>query len=166
MVFFVDNLICTSRLKFATQWAENRLATERNELAGDERFFVDFLEKDLEDTSDEAVERLAVYYACLGLGFTGMYLTQPETIRRYMERAFPRIRQWIDADPRTKISEEAYRYTDTRVLTEPPSKKIILVALLFVFLSLSVLTVCYALYANAVHDLRVYVGEILTHEKQ
>ena len=166
MVFFIDNLICTSRLKFATQWAENRLATERNELAGDERFFVDFLEKDLEDTSDEAVERLAVYYACLGLGFTGMYIAQPETIRRYMERAFPRIRQWIDADPRTKVSEEAYRYTDTRVLTEPPSNRIILVALLFVFLSLSVLTVCYALYANAVHDLRVYVGEILTHEKQ
>jgi type IV/VI secretion system ImpK/VasF family protein len=161
MVFFIDNVICTSRLKFATQWAENRLATERNELAGDERFFVDFLDKDLEDTSDEAVERLAVYYACLGVGFTGMYVNQPETIHRYLERTFPRIRQWIDADPRTKISEEAYRYTDTRVLTEPPSRKIILVALLFVFLSLCVLTVCCALYANAVHELRDSVKIIL-----
>ena len=33
MIFFVDNLICTSRLKFAGQWAENRMAKERNELA-------------------------------------------------------------------------------------------------------------------------------------
>jgi type VI protein secretion system component VasF len=110
------------------------------------------------------VERLAVYYVCLGLGFTGMYVTQPETIRRYMERAFPRIRQWIDADPRTKVSEEAYRYTDTRVLTEPPSKKIILVALLFLFFSLSVLTVCYGLYALAVSDLGKSVEIILSKE--
>src|SRR4029077_16388860 len=35
LIFFTDYLICTSKLKFATQWAENRLAKERNELAGD-----------------------------------------------------------------------------------------------------------------------------------
>src|SRR4051812_17133233 len=71
MVFFVDNIICTSRLKFAPQWAENRLAKQKyNELAGDERYF-DFLESDLTDTSDEAAERLAVFYVCFGLGFMG-----------------------------------------------------------------------------------------------
>ena len=159
MIFFVDYIICTSRLKFATQWAENRLARERNELAGDERFF-DLLEADLKDTSEEAAERLAVYYVCLGLGFMGMYQTQPEQIRRYMEQIFPRVRQWIDSDPRTKISEEAYKFTDTRVLTEPPSNKIILVAIAFVFVSLTVLAVYYALYAKAVDDLRNYVEVI------
>ena len=71
MIFFIDNVICTSRLKFASQWAEKRLAAERNELAGDERFFLDFLEEDLKDTSEEAVERLAVYYVCLGSGLHG-----------------------------------------------------------------------------------------------
>src|SRR5580698_3158738 len=40
MIFFVDNMIATSRLNFAAQWASKRLAAERNELAGDERFFV------------------------------------------------------------------------------------------------------------------------------
>src|SRR5512142_2712510 len=35
LIFFTDHLICTSRLKFATQWAQSRLAQERNELAGD-----------------------------------------------------------------------------------------------------------------------------------
>src|SRR5204862_8116200 len=128
--FFVDNLICTSRLKFAPQWVENRLANERNELAGDERFF-DFLEQDLTDTSEEAAERLSVYYVCLGLGFTGMYQGRPEQIRKYIEQIFPRIRQWVDNDPRTRVSEEAYRFTDTRLLTEPASNKIIFVAPIF-----------------------------------
>ncbi len=164
MIFFIDYLVCTSRLKFAVQWAENRLAKERNELAGDERFF-DLLEEDLKDTSEEAAERLAIYYVCLGLGFMGMYQGQPEQLRRYMEQIFPRVRQWIDSDPRTKISEEAYRFTDTRVLTEPPSNKIILVAIAFVFLSLSVMVAFYALYANSVSELKVSVTRILNEAK-
>ena len=161
VIFFVDNLICTSRLKFAAQWAENRLAKEKNELAGDERFF-DFLDQDLTDTSEEAAERLAVYYVCLGLGFMGMYQAQPEQIRTYMEKIFPRIRQWIDVDPRAKITEDAYRNTDTRMLTEPPSRKIIFVAILFVFLALTVLSVIYGLYAAAARDLTVSIGRIKT----
>lgn len=160
MIFFVDNLICTSRLDFAAQWATKRLATERNELAGDERFFVDFLEKDLADTSEEAVERLGVFYVCLGLGFMGMYQNQPEQIRRYMEQAYARIPQYVDRDPRAKISEEAYLHTDTRVLTEPPSNKIILLTLGFVFLSLIVLMVCYVCYVKAVDDVRSSIKEI------
>lgn len=165
LIFFVDHLICTSRLKFAAQWAENRMAKDRNELAGDERFF-DFLDQDLKDTSEEAVERLAVYYQCLGLGFLGMYIGQPDQIRRYMEQIFPRIRHWIDSDPRTKISEEAYKFTDTRVLTEPPSNKIILVAVIFGFLSLSVMIVYYALYAKAVGRLSDAVGVIVSEAEQ
>ncbi len=161
LIFFVDYLICTSRLKFAAQWAENRLAKERNELAGDERFF-DLLDEDLKDTSEEAAERLAVYYVCLGLGFMGMHQGQPEQLRRYMEQIFPRVRQWIDSDPRTKISEEAYQHTDTRVLTEPPSNRIVLVAVAFVFLSLSVMLAFYGLYANSVSELKVSIGRILT----
>jgi len=159
LTFFVDNLISTSRLKFAGQWAENRLAKEKNELAGDERFF-DFLEQDLTDTSEEAAERLAVYYSCLGLGFTGMYQAQPEQIRLYMEKMFPRIRQWIDNDPRAKINEEAYRYTDTRILTEPPSRKIILVAILFLFFSLSAMMIYYALYYKASGELTNAIRDI------
>lgn len=159
LIFFVDNLICTSRLKFAAQWAENRLAMERNELAGDERFF-DFLDQDLTDTSEEAAERLAIYYVCLGLGFLGMYQAQPEQIRQYMEKIFPRIRQWMDNDTRVKISEEAYRSTDTRMLTEPPSRKIILVVILFLFFSLSAMLVYYVLYYKASADLTSAVDRI------
>ena len=159
ITFFVDNLICTSRLKFAPQWAENRLAKEKNELAGDERFF-DFLEQDLSDTSEDAAERLAVFYSCLGLGFAGMYQGQPDKIRQYMDQIFPRIRQWMDNDPRTKINEEAYRYTDTRVLTEPPSRKIVFVALMFLFFALCAMMVYYALYYKATDELTSAVKNI------
>lgn len=165
IIFFVDNLMATSRLKFAAQWAANRLAADYNELAGDERFFVDFLDRDMADPSPEAGERLVVYYVCLGLGFTGMYVGQPEKIRDYMDKIFPRIRQWMDSDPRTKISEQAYSCTDTRILTEPPGDKILLVVLAFVFLSLSVLVISYGLYYKASAELKHSVAEI-THESK
>ena len=159
IIFFVDNVIATSRLKFASQWAENRLAKDRGELAGDERFF-DFFEQDRVDTSEEAAERLAVYYVCYGLGFMGMYQGRQDQIRQYVEQIFPRIRQWVDSDPRTKISEEAYRFTDTRVLTEPPSNKIILVALIFLFLCLTSLAIYFGLYVSASSDLTEAVSKI------
>jgi cytochrome bd-type quinol oxidase subunit 1 len=44
----------------------------QRQLAGDEKFF-DLLEETLNDSSEDASERLAVYYTCLGLGFMGMY---------------------------------------------------------------------------------------------
>jgi type IV/VI secretion system ImpK/VasF family protein len=160
MIFFVDNMIATSRLNFAAQWASKRLAAERNELAGDERFFVDFLEKDLVNTSPEAAERLAVYYVCLGLGFSGMYQGQPEQIRRYMDQIFPRIRQWLDSE-RSKITEQAYLCTDTRELTEPPNDKIALMAVAFVFLILCVVAICYGLYYKASSDLTDSVNQII-----
>jgi type IV/VI secretion system ImpK/VasF family protein len=160
MIFFVDNMIATSRLNFASQWASKRLAAERNELAGDERFFVDFLEKDLVNTSPDAAERLAVYYVCLGLGFSGMYQGQPEQIRRYMDQIFPRVRQWTDSE-RSKITEQAYLCTDTRELTQPPNDKVALVAVAFVFLILCVFAICYGLFYKASSDLTDSVNQII-----
>ncbi|HEV2331453.1 MAG TPA: DotU family type IV/VI secretion system protein [Verrucomicrobiae bacterium] len=160
MIFFVDNMIATSRLNFASQWAGKRLAAERNELAGDEGFFVDFLEKDLVNTSPEAAERLAVYYVCMGLGFSGMYQGQPEQIRRYMDQIFPRIRQWTDSE-RSRITEQAYGCTDSRTLTEPPNDKIALLATAFVFLILCVMAICYGLYYKASADLTDSVNQII-----
>ena len=70
LIFFVDFMIKESKLSFATEWLE--LGRERNELAGDEKFF-DLLDADLADPSDAANQRLVIYYTCLGLGFTGIY---------------------------------------------------------------------------------------------
>src|SRR5882762_836513 len=120
LLFFVDSMISDSSLPFAAQWNQNRLAYERNELAGDEKFF-DLLEADLKDPSEEASERLAVFYTCIGLGFSGIYFRQPEFLRKTMFSIAPRIRRYIDADEAAKICADAYEGVDTRDLTEPPS---------------------------------------------
>lgn len=159
VIFTIDNLISTSGLKFASEWRENRLAKERNELTGDDKFF-DLLDADLQDTSEEAAQRLAVFYSCLGLGFTGAWQGHPEKLREYMERIQLRIKKWMDDDSRARISEEAYNYTDKRKLTEPPSNKMVLVAAIFLFLSLSVMVAYYGLYAIAVGDLSKAVETI------
>ncbi len=76
LIFFIDSLISESALPFAAQWNQNRLAYDRQELAGDEKFF-DVLDATLKESGEEAAERLAVFYTCIGLGFTGIYFKQP-----------------------------------------------------------------------------------------
>jgi len=121
LVFFVDFVIRESNLSFRMDWVP--LASDFNELAGDEKFF-ELLELDLADPSDGAAERLAVYYTCLGLGFTGLYAGDRDTIRRLTGRISGRISRFMDADARARICPQAYEYTDTRNFTEPPGTKL------------------------------------------
>jgi hypothetical protein len=90
-----------------------------------------------------------------------MYQGSPEKIRRYMEDIFQRIRQWMDADSRSKISEQAYLCTDTRVLTEPPNDKIVLLTVAFIFMVLCALAIYYGLYLKASGDLKECINLIL-----
>src|SRR5579859_830230 len=48
LIFFVDSMIAESRLPFAAEWNQNRLAYDRQELAGDEKFF-DLLDETLKE---------------------------------------------------------------------------------------------------------------------
>ncbi len=152
LMFFVDSLISESGLPFAGQWNQNRLAYERNELAGDEKFF-DLVEEDLKDQSDEASERLAVFYTCLGLGFVGIHFRQPELLQRTTFSIAPRIKRWLDADEMAKICPDAYEGVDTRDLTEPPSRKILVVSLIFVCLTAAALVAYCWLYFSSRQEL-------------
>ena len=60
MIFFVDSMIAECGLTFPPHGTDNRLAYERKELAGDEKFF-DLLDETLNDPSDEATERLQIF---------------------------------------------------------------------------------------------------------
>ena len=122
LLFFVDFTIKESKLTFAYDWYE--LGRERNELAGDEKFF-DLLDENLEDTSDAATERLVIFYTCLGLGFTGVYAGQQESIQRLMSKISARISGMIDADEKSYICPEAYENVDARDFVEPPSTKLV-----------------------------------------
>jgi type IV/VI secretion system ImpK/VasF family protein len=131
LIFFADSMIAESTLPFAREWHEDRLAYERKELAGDEKFF-ELLDQTLEDSSEAATKRLAIFYTCMGLGFTGFYAGQPEYLRRKMLDCKARILDMMDADQFAKICPEAYKHVDTRDLVEPPRWKLQGIALALV----------------------------------
>jgi type VI secretion system protein ImpK len=124
LIFFIDFMIKESSLSFAKDW--NELAFDKNELAGDERFF-DLLDATLEDKGPAASERLAIFYTCMGVGFTGV--EKPEYIRKKMLQCSARIRDMMDADEWSVICPESYEHVDTRDLVEPPGKKLLGIAI-------------------------------------
>src|SRR5204863_8355864 len=130
LIFFVDSMISESSLPFAAQWNQNRLAYDRQELDGDEKFF-DLLDETLKENGEEAAERLAVFYICIGVGFTGIYFKQPEFLRKTMLSIAPRIRHLVENDQSAKICPEAYEGVDTRNLVQPPSSRMVIVGLIF-----------------------------------
>jgi len=163
LIFFVDSMLSESKLTLAPQWNKNRLAYERNELAGDEKFF-DLLDETLAEKGSEADERLEVYYACLGLGFQGWYAGQPEYLRKKMHEISLRISRVFDPDQRARICPEAYQSTDGRDLIERPGLKVLTIGISFVGLCLVVLAVNFLLFQTASHGLADALREILQHD--
>jgi type VI protein secretion system component VasF len=163
LLFFVDSLISESSLPFAAAWNQDRLAYERQELAGDEKFF-DVLEETLKESGDDATERLAVFYICLGIGFTGIYFKQPEFLRKTMMTIAPRIRHLLENDPNARICPEAYEGVDTRNLVEPPSKRMALVGLVFAGFTLAALISYFVMYRQASRNLNQSIEEVLKQD--
>jgi type VI protein secretion system component VasF len=163
IIFFVDSMIAESGLGIAREWHSKRLAYERNELAGDEKFF-DYLEATLAEPGDEANERLAVFYVCIGLGFQGWYAGQPEYLRKQMLDISKRIGGIIDTEQTARMCREAYTYTDTRNLIEPPGVKLATIAIAFLGLCVIVLVVNFYLFRSASSGLAQSLREILRHD--
>ena len=134
VTFFADFMIRSSTLPFAEEWKD--LAAERHELAGDQKFF-EMLDKTLADRSEGAAAAIAVYYSCIGLGFTGWYAGQPEYLRRKMMDCSSRLRDQIESDLNARMCTDAYEKVNTDDLIQPPGRSlagiaIALVALIFV----------------------------------
>jgi len=163
LLFFIDSMIAESSLPFAAQWNQNRLAYERNELAGDEKFF-DLLEETMKDSGEDASERLAVYYTCIGLGFSGIYFRQPEYLRKTMLTIAPRIRHLVEADQTARICPDAYEGIDTRNLVQPPSSKMVFVGILFLCFILAVGITYVFLYRAASRSLSTSLDQILSQQ--
>jgi type VI secretion system protein ImpK len=163
LVFFVDSMISESTLPFAAQWNQNRLAYDRQELAGDEKFF-DLLDENLKESGDDAAERLAVFYVCIGMGFTGIYFKQPELLRKMMLSIAPRIRHKVENDQRARICPEAYQGLDTRDLVAPPRSRMALIGLLFATCTLAVMVSYLILYRQASANLNHSIEEVLQQD--
>ena len=159
-IFFVDSMIAESKLKCAAQWHRNRIAFEKNELAGDEKFF-DYLDETLKNPSAQATERLVIYFGCLGLGFMGWYASQPEKLREYMQNISRRI--GMLADHASRICPEAYECLDTRNLIQPPGTRIGAILLAFLALSILVVAVNFYLFRIGSLGLEQSLREIQRH---
>lgn len=149
LLFFVDFMVrecIRTGGGGGERWQE--LAAERKELAGDERFF-DLLEETLKETGDAATERLAVFYSCMGLGFTGWYAGQPEYLRKKMLEISARTRGMMDTDPNSKICPEAYEHVNTSNFVETPGKNLIGVGIVLVGMFVLVVGLSISLYYKA-----------------
>jgi type VI protein secretion system component VasF len=163
LIFFVDSMISESALPFAAQWNQNRLAYDRQELAGDEKFF-DLLDETMKESGEDAAERLTVFYICIGLGFTGIYFKQPEFLRKTMLSIAPRIRHLAENDQTARICPEAYQGVDTRNLVEPPSGRMVAVGLVFACFTLAVLISYFIMYRQASRNLNSSIEEVLRQD--
>lgn len=164
LIFFIDSMMAESQLGLAGEWHRNRMAYDHNELAGDEKFF-DFLDDTLKQTGKEADERLAFYYTCLGLGFSGWYNGQPEYLRQKTLEVGQRVpRDLIDTNHTAKVCPEAYLHLDTRNLVEPPGLKLATMAILFGGLMLVVLVMNIYLFRTASTGLGESLRVIISHD--
>jgi type VI secretion system protein ImpK len=160
LIFFIDSMISESTLSFAAQWNQHRLAYERQELAGDEKFF-DLLDETLKESGEDAAERLAVFYICIGLGFSGIYFKQPEFLRKTMLSIAPRIRHLVENDQAARICPEAYQGVDTRNLVQPPSSRMVLVGMVFACFTLAVIISYVVMYRQASRNINNSIEEVL-----
>lgn len=161
LIFFVDFMIKESALPFARQWKE--MAYERNELAGDEKFF-DLLDETLADPTQAATERLSVFYTCLGLGFTGWYTGQPEYLRKKMMEIMARTRGIMDIDEAVRICPEAYEHVDTSDLVQPPGTKLLGIFLALVLMIAVVFGANFVVFRQTAADLQAALKQILDRE--
>jgi type IV/VI secretion system ImpK/VasF family protein len=118
LIFFVDFSIVSGPVSFAHEWQEHRLAYELDPpcMVGDSEFFV-YVDQTLKDRSEQGTERIAVLYSCIGLGFTGEYMGQPDYVRRKMQEMSTRIRDMMESNKK-QICPEAYENIDDRDLIE------------------------------------------------
>ena len=166
--YFVDYLIMEpkSKLPFAEQWSRNKLGADKEGLAGDDAFFDYYVDPALAEAkgspSEALVDRLAVYYTCLGLGFEGRYFNKPDELRHYATSLREKIRHLMPEDGEAYLTPQAYRGRDDRNLSVPPKAKpfAIMSALCCLLLSgICLYTLLYKKIRNQVPDEMKYMIE-------
>jgi type VI protein secretion system component VasF len=163
LVFFVDFMIRASSLPFALDWKD--LALEQGELAGDEKFHV-LLNETLKDPSKAAAERLAVFYTCMGLGFTGApggIPAEPEYLRKKMAECAARLRDIMDVEAVARLCPDAY-VVNTINMTQPPGKWLLGISIALVGLIVVLLVANFCLYRQTVGKLAADLSKILEHD--
>ncbi len=163
LVFFVDSMISESALPFASKWNNNRIAFGRNERAGDEKFF-QLLDETLQDTSPAAEERLAIFYICIGLGFTGGSGGSPDFLKKKMQEIAPRVKAHVDADESAFITPASYQHTNLSNLPMPMAASLVPLLIILTGLLLVVVAVNIYTFRSASAELNQALDTIIAHD--
>ena len=168
LLFFVDSMICTSKISFSEEWDKNRLAYTKRELTGDTKFFSE-LELFLDEYTLDADECLKFYYVCLGLGFRGELVKRPDKLEDYMHRIKHRISDVIIAEENVTFLTEEIKKTDKRCLISPIlftwQKSVIFVAVLFFLWLLANTTFFYKSTGKLYKNLGILNSSISNHKQ-
>jgi len=158
LMYFADSMINNSTLPYATLW--RRLAEERyRKLKGEEDFW-EILDATMKDRSREADERLRVFYTCLGLGFTGVFVDTPDHIKRIMKDLAARLRVNRDSGSGGRIVPEAYENVIKKPLELRADRTILVVCLAIVGMVAVLFLTNMFLYSNAVSNLTTSLEHI------
>lgn len=131
LIAFADFSIRESKLPFANRW--RGIGPKRGNLVLDEQFFDD-LTKELEGTGPDTVQRLEVYYQCIGLGFQGMYAGQGDLIRKDLAGLQKRLavmtgRHAGRGEETDRVCPDAYEHLNTTKLTIDTGRWLIPIAI-------------------------------------
>lgn len=159
LIGFVDFMMRESRHAFARSWRS--LAEEEKQLGLDQRFF-EMLDETLADSSEKATERLTVFHTCIGLGFTGMYMGQPDVLRRKQLEITARIRSRFDTDQSARITAEAYEHTDKRTLQQPVAQGVVSWVILLVVLTAGAIVANITMYRSAAKTLNDSLNQVIS----
>ncbi len=141
LLIFVDSMLANSAVGFAQKWGNNRLAYLRKGCSDEEKFF-NLLDETLQEKKEGTDERLAIFYICIGLGFTGG--NPPEFLRKKMEELAQRVRAYVDIDESAFITPASYQHTNMTNLPMPMAAS--LVPLLIVLTGLMLVVVAVNIY--------------------
>jgi type IV/VI secretion system ImpK/VasF family protein len=164
LVFFVDGMVANSQLAGRASW--QRIAHELfDNLAGDEDFFREHLDKVLNTDDADSRELLLVFYICLGLGYYGMYASEPGAVLERQERIRQRLGDVLEVRPDAYLCRgarnDAY-FADTEGLPPPADTRVAFWAVVFAC-ALVLLSFAYATgYVLATGKLRGTLDNIVT----
>ena len=157
LTFFIDSMIIGGRSNIASQWLP--IAEEKYGIATGDRDFWDQLEETLRDRTDAGTQRLLVFYTCVGLGFVGDKMGQPQSVSLKMKEVYARVRPLVDAEQSTKLCPEAYQ-VNTVKLPLNLRDRLIGILLAVLVMAVMVFVINAFLFNRAVSDLESALGLI------
>lgn len=161
LIFFVDYMIKEGPFTFKDTWQE--MARNYNELSGDEKFF-DILDENLNDPSNSATQRLGVLYQCMGAGFNGCYVNDPEYVERKMRVCALRIGINSDIAEQDRITSDCYNSILNEKVFRDPVKHIRHIFYLVIAFMLLIFFINYLVYESLIEPLNRQLDRCLMSE--